>query len=694
MLEGLDQSKPSTRRATIALIATALLVAVAAAVATWFVVAFVEDQRQRDLVAWQTRMGERVDVRANAVDAWLNAQAESVAGVAANTSVQLYFTELAAADGERARVTEEEVQAQVMRNLLEVTAERSGFTGRAVGPAVPANVGRQGVAGMAVFDPRGQMIARSGEFPASDERLRALMARALEGRPAFEDMFNAADGAPTIAFAAPIMAIQGDGRPAGVAVGVRPVARDLFPLLSLPRYDQRSAETMLIRRVGGALEYLSPLADNTPPLGRRMDANTASLAEAQLASGAATFTVARDYRSAAVLAAGRSLQAAPWFLIHKLDSSEALADSDARLNRLMWTLLGVLALVGVAAVALWRHGASRRASTAAAQFREIADRFERQGKLLRLVTDTQPADLFIVDAEDRVRYANRGLAQRVGAPVDDLPGKPMASVFGPEEAKRYQALNREALEQRRARAMTHRLERDGRKLVVVTEHVPLAAEDQAHSGVLVVENDITEIVAERERRTRILAQVVRTLVAAVDRRDPHAAQHSQRVAQIARALAQEMQIDAALADAAETAGNLMNIGKLLVPADLLTRAGALTQPEITQIRESLKAGVELLAGIEFDGPVVDTLRQAQERWDGAGPLGLAGEAILPTARVIAVANTLVALTSQRAHRAGLSADDAVATIQADAGKAYDRRVVAALVNWLENRDGRGQLAAE
>jgi HD-GYP domain-containing protein (c-di-GMP phosphodiesterase class II) len=211
---------------------------------------------------------------------------------------------------------------------------------------------------------------------------------------------------------------------------------------------------------------------------------------------------------------------------------------------------------------------------------------------------------------------------------------------------------------------------------------------------LVIETDVTEIVTERERRARILAQVVRTLVAAVDRRDPHAAQHSQRVAQIARAIAQEMQLSTTLVETAETAGNLMNIGKLLVPTDLLTRAGGLSVDEIAQIRESLKAGVELLSGIEFDGPVVDTLRQAHERWDGAGPLGLAGEAIVATARIVAVANILVALTSGRAHRAGLDIDHAVAAIQAESGKAYDRRVVAALVNWLENRGGRAQLAAE
>lgn len=694
MLEGLDQSKPSTRRATTALVGTGLLVALAAAVAAWFIVQFVEDQRERDLLTWQTRLVERVDVRASAVETWLATQAETVASAAGNPSVQLYLTELAAADGDRTRVTEEAVQAQVIRNLLEVTADRAGFTGRAVGPAVPANVGRQGVAGIAVFDPRGQVIANTAEFPNIDERFRRLIGRAMEGAPSFEDMFNAADGAPTVAFAVPVMAIQADGRPVGVVVGVRPVGRDLFPLLALPRYDQRSAETLLVRRAGAALDYLSPMADNTAPLARRMDASTATLAEAQLASGAVAFTQARDYGGVAVLAAGRTLRAAPWTLIHKVDRTEALADSDARLNRLLWILLGALLLVAISLVAMWRHGASRRAALAAAQYREVADRFERQGRLLRLVTDTQPADLFIVDAEDRVRFANRGVAQRVGAAADDLPGKPMASVFGPEDAKRYQALNRDVLEQHRPRAVTHRLDRQGTPHVVITEHVPLPADNATQAGVLVVESDITEVVTERERRTRTLAQVVRTLVAAVDRRDPHAAQHSQRVAQIARAIAQEMQLPANLMETAETAGNLMNIGKLLVPADLLTRAGALKADEIVQIRDSLKAGVELLAGIEFDGPVVDTLRQAQERWDGAGPLGLAGEAILPTARIIAVANTLVALTSGRAHRAGLDADNAVATIQADTGKVYDRRVVAALVNWLENRGGRAQLAAE
>ena len=83
---------------------------------------------------------------------------------------------------------------------------------------------------------------------------------------------------------------------------------------------------------------------------------------------------------------------------------------------------------------------------------------------------------------------------------------------------------------------------------------------------------------------------------------------------------------------------------------------------------------------------METLRQLQERWDGAGePNGLSGDRILLPARVVAVANAFVAMVSPRAWRAGSSVDEAVTQLMAAVGKAFDRRVVAALVNYLDNR---------
>ena len=179
----------------------------------------------------------------------------------------------------------------------------------------------------------------------------------------------------------------------------------------------------------------------------------------------------------------------------------------------------------------------------------------------------------------------------------------------------------------------------------------------------------------------------------VDRRDPFAADHSARVAAVAVAVAGEMGLDDDQVETARIAGSLMNLGKILVPKELLTKRGKLTEDELKELRESILVSADLVQGIEFDGPVVETLRQLQECWDGSGyPRGLEGEDVIVTARVCAVANAFVAMVSARAWRRGLDQDQAAANLRASAGKAFDARVVAALVNYLENRGGREEWA--
>ncbi len=154
-----------------------------------------------------------------------------------------------------------------------------------------------------------------------------------------------------------------------------------------------------------------------------------------------------------------------------------------------------------------------------------------------------------------------------------------------------------------------------------------------------------------------------------------------------------MGLETVLVETAATAGRLMNVGKILVPTRILTKPGTLSPEEITQIRDSLQATADFLQGIEFAGPVVETLRQCQERWDGSGrPRGLAGENILPTARIVALANSFIAMISPRAHRSGLSVDEAVARLLAEVGKQFDRGTVAALLHYLDNKGGRAAVA--
>jgi len=660
-----------------------ILAAVAATV--YLVLSFVNDARERDIQAWQVRLGIVADSRASAVEAWIGRQHQTLEGLADNQALKLYFTRLHA---DRRSGGAQPAEAQYLGTLLTVTAARTGFQAPPLGPDTRANVERIGVAGLALMDMAGNTLVSTGHFPAIESDLRTFIGRLPRGKSGLFGPFRAPSGKISIAFVRPILGIQHD-RQIGIVLGIKPVAAELYPLLKQPGLPGGTQETVLIRRDGSVITYLSPLADGAKPLERALAQNTPKLAAAFAIASPGDFAQKRDYRGADVLVTSRALKAAPWVVVHKIDRDEALGPSDSRARRmLIFLLLGVV-IIGAAVLGLWRHGASRRATAAAARFRDMADRFEQQRNFLSLLTDAQPNAIFIADAATRLQFANAEAGRRSGMQPGDMIGKSMDAVLGPIRAKVLQRLNREAAEEGRQIADVHRVEVDGEEMVFQTKHIPLALERDLPRGVLVVEEDVTAAVTEREGRLKTLRDLVGSLVAVVDRRDPNAAHHSARTAFIARAVAEEMGLDQDHCAAAEYAGRLMNLGKILVPPEILTKQGALTDDEMRQVREGIQATADLLDGIDFDGPVVKTLRQVQAHWDGSGhPAGLKGAAILVTARIVAAANSFVALTSARAHREGVSLDEAIETLLAGVGKVHDRKVVAALINFLDNRGGR------
>jgi len=389
--------------------------------------------------------------------------------------------------------------------------------------------------------------------------------------------------------------------------------------------------------------------------------------------------------------------------------AEALAESESRLRQLAIALLLVIGLATIGMAALWYYGASRRAAHAAARFRRLAERFHEQRDFMHLVTDSQPNAIVVFDGEGRYRWFNSVAVAMSGLDREALRGKPVASVLGPVAGRRILGWIGECLEKKAPVSHTHSLalaDANGaatEERIFRVDLIPLPAKkgrDESEPGVLTISRDITESVRERGRRERILRQLVGALVGVVDRRDPYSADHSLRVAAVARAIAGEMGLEGAdakdadgadIAETAEIAGNLMNLGKIAVPESILTKTESLSDPEIRQVRDSILASAEMIADIEFDGPVAETIRQLQERYDGSGePKGLCGEAILPSARIVAVANAFVAMVSPRAYRRGMDFDRAIAVLLAESGRAFDRRVVSALVNYVENRGGREQ----
>jgi len=663
--------------------ALALVAVVAAAVVAVF--AYVDAERNRDLRAWQTRLRIVADSRFAAVGDWLDRQLGVVGGLAENASVQLYLGRLiapGAADGGG-----EAPEFGYLRNLLIVRADGAGFTAPPLGPAVGANVARVGVAGLLLTDTDGRVLVATPGAPPLDEHLRAVIRAAPDGR-VIDGLRLGPGGAPSLAVVAPIYAVQSNRGAAdriGFAVGLREVAAGLYPLLIQPGASGKSAEAVLLRADGRAIDYLSPLADGTPPLRLRLDRDTPDLVAAKLIDAPGRFAVGVDYRNLPVLAVGRRFAAVPWTLMYKIDSAEALAATETRLERLLTVLLLAVAAIAAGLVAVWRHGSSLKARAAAALAGALAEELEAQRDFLDLVTDSQPNAMALIDGDGRYLWANRKAAADAGLDPEAMAGKSLASVVGPVPARFLRHTLHEVLSQGETEIVTHAEERDGVTHTIQSTFVPLAATDELPERVLISAEDVTVAVEERARRVRLLDQLVDTLVGLVDRRDPHAANHSTRVALVARAIAEEMALDRATADCAVIAGRLMNIGKILVPESLLAKTEPLSDDERARIRGGVEAVAELLDGIDFPGPVVAVLRQL--------PQAMTAADVLPAARVVAVANAFVALVSPRAYRDAITADQAADRLLAELGDGPCRRVALALANYLDNRGGRGALAA-
>ena len=240
------------------------------------VFAFVSDQRERDMRAWQTRMSIVADSRFAAVNGWIEAQYGEMRSLAENASLQLYLTELALFEGDASQVTDEPAQRTYLRNLLVSSAERSGFTAPVLGAEINANVERIGVAGMAIVDNDGAILVATPGMPPIDADLAAIIL-ANRGQRALYDMHIDAGGQATVGFLAPIFALQSDGAPSdqiGMAVGVKEVGSELYPLLKQPGAGETSAEAMLLRDNGTSIDYLSPLMDGGAPLSRSMAHDT------------------------------------------------------------------------------------------------------------------------------------------------------------------------------------------------------------------------------------------------------------------------------------------------------------------------------------------------------------------------------------------------------------------------------------
>jgi len=179
-----------------------------------------------------------------------------------------------------------------------------------------------------------------------------------------------------------------------------------------------------------------------------------------------------------------------------------------------------------------------------------------------------------------------------------------------------------------------------------------------------------------DKLQKAFGAIIQVLEKTVEIRDPYTAGHQRRVADLAWQIAKEMGLSADRIDGIRITGIIHDIGKIHIPAEILSKPKALTSIEFSLIKTHPQVGADILEAIEFPWPVEKIVLQHHERVDGSGyPQGLSKKDILLESRIIGVADVVEAMASHRPYRPALGIDKALKEISDNRSILYDKDVV-------------------
>ena len=218
---------------------------------------------------------------------------------------------------------------------------------------------------------------------------------------------------------------------------------------------------------------------------------------------------------------------------------------------------------------------------------------------------------------------------------------------------------------------------------VVAEMRVMETEWEGKKAYLASLRDITNRKRMQQRLQRSLDNLkdvmdgtIRAMALAVEMRDPYTSGHQHRVAQLAQAIAEEISLPADTIEGVYMAASIHDIGKISLPAEILSKPLKLTEIERKMIQAHSKVGYDILNGVDFSWPIAQIVLQHHERMDGSGyPHGLGGKEVLIEARIVGVADVVETMASHRPYRPAMGLDRALEEVMKNKGRLYDEKVV-------------------
>ncbi len=325
--------------------------------------------------------------------------------------------------------------------------------------------------------------------------------------------------------------------------------------------------------------------------------------------------------------------------------------------------------------------------------RDITDRIlaeesvKRERDTAQMYLDIVNTVVVAINADGKVIMINKYGADLLGYPEKEIVGKPWFSTFIPY----HERVLVEGVFDRMARGEIKGVEsfdhtircKNGRERLISWRN--RFVKDNNGKFLFTVSSgvDMTDVHEARyevrqsySQLQKIVDGIVKALAMTVETRDPYTAGHQRRVAQLAVAMAEVLGWKEIQIKGLEMAATIHDIGKMYVPAEILNKPGKLDVVEFELIKLHSTAGYNIVKDIEFAEPVAQMVKQHHERLDGSGyPDGLKQHDIVPGAKVMAVADVVEAMSSDRPYRPGRGLNAALEEVQNRKGKLYDTDMV-------------------
>ncbi len=328
--------------------------------------------------------------------------------------------------------------------------------------------------------------------------------------------------------------------------------------------------------------------------------------------------------------------------------------------------------------------------------RKLAEETIRQQREeYRTIFDSVRPTIAYLDKEGVIMRINKAGAAAFGREPKEVVGRTIYDFFSDDEAVGFAAANNEVVRTGVAQLgiVSEYTLPSGAKRWAQIDRIPYRDRDGTIIGVITFNQDITRRKLAEENLEKGLVAVrknlkdaIATLAKIVEMRDPYTAGHQRRVATLATAIAQEMSLSKDQTDQVQMAAIVHDIGKIYIPSDILSKPARLTEVEFQFIKTHPRGGYDIVKGIDFPGAVAESVLQHHERMDGSGyPSGLKDDEILLEAKILAVADTVEAMSSYRPYRPSLGIDKALEEISNKKGKLFNESVVDACLRLFREK---------